>query len=412
MDVDINEVASAFANSAQEAFMLEDGEALARLFVFDEQVLDVFAVRIAGVDDFEPYVVLILDAMFAQLTATYLRYVRDRPAAGAEGGHAVLVRAAELLIAVLGASQGPWLVPLVRAVALALCRSAQRVCAATGDVAVFTQTASLLLRILIDLMSDSSALEASKRTGALAVAGLLLRVSLRTNAAPGAYANKAVEASSLPRAAFPVGDRVSYSYWLGRYYLVGYFVDRAREQLEYAFNECPAVHFHNKRAILRHLIAANMVRGRLPTARLLEKYDLEPVYGELARCFRRGDVAGFGRALGANMELFRSQGCFLLLLERTRLPMYRNAMQRLWRARGGGGPEHAKILEYRDILDAFQAATEAPMDTLEMESILASLVSQKLVLGYLFHHQRVVNLARKGAFPPLGRAGLPRPRAT
>ncbi|KAJ1726446.1 hypothetical protein LPJ61_005180 [Coemansia biformis] len=409
MDEDVNPVASAFVNSAQEAFMFENGEALAKLFVFGEQTLEVLGSKIGAVDDFEQYVVVVSDAIFAQFTATYLRYVRDRRSAGVEDGHKRLCRLTELLVAMLNVSQGPWLLPVLRSVVLALCASSQAVCGQTSDSAVFTQTASLLLRVLIDLLSDGSALESSKRMGALFVAGLLLRVSLRTNAAPGAYASKALEVRSLWSPAFSRRDRTSYSYWLGRYYLVCYYVDLAREQLQYAFNTCPTWHFHNKRAILRHLIVANMIRGRLPTQRLLDKYDLEPVYAELARCFRKGNVAGFQRALMGNMELFRSQGNFLLLLERTELLMYRNLLQRLCRLHGGS--ERSRIVAYRDILAVFQVASQNPaMDSLEMESILASLVSQKLVLGYLFHHQRLLNLSRKVAFPAIEWVGTAAPR--
>ncbi|KAJ2710975.1 hypothetical protein H4R19_003478 [Coemansia spiralis] len=411
MDEDVNPVASAFVNSAQEAFMFENGEALAKLFVFGEQTMAVLGSRLATVDDFEPYVVVVSDAIFGQFTATYLGYARDlRAAASAEDGHKQLCRMTELLVALLNLSQGPWLLAVLRPVVLALCASAQTVGAQTGDTTVFTQAASLLLRILIDLLSDSSgALESSKRAGALFVAGLLLRMSLRTSAAPGAYASKALEVRSLWGAGFSRRDRTSYSYWLGRYYLVCYYVDLAREQLEYAFNTCPMWHFGNKRAILRHLIVANMIRGRLPTLRLLAKYDLEPVYAELARCFRRGNVAGFERALVGSMELFRSQGNFLLLLERTKLLMFRNVLQRLCRIHGAS--ERGKIVAYRDILAAFQVATQNPaMDTLEMESILTSLVSQKLVLGYLFHHQRLLNLSRKVAFPAIAHVGVAAPR--
>ncbi|KAJ2769293.1 hypothetical protein IWQ57_003167 [Coemansia nantahalensis] len=406
---DVNPVASAFVNAAQEAFMFENGPALAKLFVFGDETLAVLSSRLAAVDDFEPYVVVASDAIFGQFTAAYLRYARDRRRAGAEDGHRQLCRVAELFVALLGRSQGPWLLPVLRAVVLALCGSAQATGAQTGDSAVFTQAASLLLRILIDLLGDSCPLESSKRAGAVFVAALLLRMSLRTSAAPGAYASKALEVRSLAGPAFSRRDRTSYSYWLGRYYLVCYYVDLAREQLEYAFGACPAWHYRNKRAILRHLIAANMIRGRLPTQRLLAKYDMEPVYAELARCFRRGNVAGFERALVGSMELFRAQGNFLLLLERTKLLMFRNVLQRMCRIHAGS--ERGKIVAYRDILTAFQVATQNPaMDTLEMESILASLVSQKLVLGYLFHHQRLLNLSRKMAFPAIARVGVAAPR--
>ncbi|PIA13905.1 hypothetical protein COEREDRAFT_83097 [Coemansia reversa NRRL 1564] len=378
MDEDVNTVASAFVNSAQEAFMFENGEALGKLFVFNERTVEILGSKLNTVEDFDQYVIVVTDPIFAQFTATYLRYVRDKSSQRPEDSHKTLCKTTELFIAVLNSVQGPWLLPV---------------------------SASLLLRLLIDLLSDNSPIESSKKLGALFVAGLLLRISLRTNAAPGAYASKALEVKSLwDTPAFSRRDRTSYSFWLGRYYLVCYYVDLARDQLEYAFNNCPGWHYHNKRVIMRHLFVANMIRGRLPSPRLLEKYDMEPVYAELVHHFCKGNLAGFQQALADNMDLFRSQGNFLILLERTKLLIYRNVLQRLRQIIGK--TERSKVISYRDILAAFRVSSQDPeMDVFEMESILSSLISQKLVHGFMFHHQKLLNLSLKAPFPPIMNAG-------
>ncbi|KAJ2854691.1 hypothetical protein J3B02_002550 [Coemansia erecta] len=305
------------------------------------------------------------------------------------------------------ASQGNWLIPVLRPLALALCRSAQTTYQATREPGAFAQTASILLRILIDLLSDNSTpLEQSKKQGSLFVAGLLLRISLRTNAAPGAYASKTLEVKNLSSSpVFSARDRVSYNYWLGRYYLVCFFIDLARTSLQYAFDHCPAWHYHNKRAILRHLIAANMIRGHLPTQGLLDQYEMEPVYSQLCLHFRKGNLVGFQQTLIDNMEFFRSQGNYLILLERTEILIYRNALRRATRILTNS--ERGKTMPYKDILTVFRVSSQNyGMDFFEMESILASLISQKIVLGYLFHHQKVLNLSKKLPFPPLLSVGL------
>ncbi|KAJ1842708.1 hypothetical protein LPJ57_009948 [Coemansia sp. RSA 486] len=407
MDAGYNSVANAIVNSAQEGFMFNDGQALARLFVFDEQTVGILGTKLAGIDDFGAYTVLITDPIFEQFTTKYLGYVRDSQLSRPEESHSNLCRVAELFTALMTASQGNWLIPVLRPLALALCRSAQATHQATRDPAAFAQTASVLLRILIDLLSDSSTpLAQSKKQGSLFVAGLLLRISLRTNAAPGAYASKALEVKTLSSSpAFSARDRVSYSYWLGRYYLVCYYVDLARTHLQYAFDSCPEWHYHNKRAILRHLIAANMIRGRLPAQDLLVRYDMEPVYSHLCLHFRKGNLVGFQQTLIDNMEFFRSQGNYLILLERTEILIYRNA---LWRASCIlANSERGKTMSYRDILATFRVSSQNyDMDYYEMESILASLISQKFVLGYMFHHQKLLNLSKKSPFPPISSVGL------
>ncbi|KAJ1811604.1 hypothetical protein LPJ75_004063 [Coemansia sp. RSA 2598] len=407
MDTGYNGVANAIVNSAQEGFMFNDGQALARLFVFDSQTVGILGSKLAGIDDFSPYTVLITDPIFEQFTTKYLSYVRDSPVVRPEESHGNLCRVAELLTALMTASQGNWLIPVLRPLALALCRSAQATHRATREPAAFAQTASVLLRILIDLLSDNTAsLEQSKKQGSLFIAGLLLRISLRTSAAPGAYASKTLEVKGLSGSrAFSAKDRVSYNYWLGRYYLVCYYVDHARTHLQYAFDHCPAWHHHNKRAILRHLIAANMIRGLLPTQELLSRYGMEPVYSQLCLHFRKGNLVGFQQTLIDNMEFFRSQGNYLILLERTEILVYRNA---LWRAtRVLANSERGKTMSYRDVLTTFRVASQnLDMDFFEMESIMASLISQKFVLGYMFHHQKVLNLSKKMPFPPITSVGM------
>ncbi|KAJ2757091.1 hypothetical protein GGI19_000332 [Coemansia pectinata] len=406
MNVDYNGVASAFTNSAQESFMFSNGEALAKLFVFSDQTIEVISSKLQDVSKFDQYTIVMSNATFAQFTETYLQYARDSPAMTEDERHKLLCRVAELYIAVQAGSHGDWLAPVMRQVALALCWSAQTAYMATGDAGAYTQTASLLLRLLIDLLSDSSPMESSKKLGSLFVAALLLRISLRTSAAPGAYASKALEVKrmwNLP--IFSRRDRTSYSYWLGRYYLVCYYVESARSQLEYAFSSCPEWHYHNKRAILRHLLVANMIRGRLPSMRLLDKYEMEPVYAHLAHHFRKGNLAGFQRVLADNLEFFRSQGNYLILLERTEILIYRNALLRLNRIHAN--LEGGRTIPYRDILVAFRLSSQnLDMDVLEMESILSSLVAQKFVLGFLFHHQQLVNLSKKQPFPPIMAADL------
>ncbi|KAJ1924892.1 hypothetical protein GGI16_000230 [Coemansia sp. S142-1] len=406
MNVDYNGVASAFTNSAQESFMFSNGEALAKLFVFSDQTIEIISNKLQDVSDFSQYTIIMSNATFEQFTATYLQYARDSPAMADDERHKLLCRVTELYIAVQAGSHGDWLVPMMRSVALALCQSAQRAYMATGDAGAYTQAASLLLRLLIDVLSDSSPVESSKKLGSLFVAALLLRISLRTSAAPGAYASKALEVKrmwNLP--VFSPRDRTSYSYWLGRYYLVCYYVESARSQLEYAFSSCPEWHYHNKRAILRHLLVANMIRGRLPRAKLLDKYEMEPVYAHLTHHFRKGNLAGFQRVLADNVEFFRSQGNYLILLERTEILIYRNALLRLSRIHASSESGH--IIPYRYILVAFRLSSQnLDMDVLEMESILSSLIAQKFVLGFLFHHQQLVNLSKKQPFPPIMAADL------
>ncbi|KAJ2124804.1 hypothetical protein IW147_001409 [Coemansia sp. RSA 720] len=406
----MNPVLQAFVTSANHAFTHEDGTTLGKLFVFTPSTVSELGRRISASDNFDQYTSHITDPVHAQTTHVYLTYVRDSQFVSAEAGHGQLCRLAELLTVALTAATNGWLVQVVRAVALALCMQAQWAFASTGDAAVYTQTATRLLQLLIVALGDTGPEQTSKKRVAVAVAGLLLRVSLRTSAAPGAYAGKALEARALlGSSSVPRRDKVSFMYWLGRYYLVCYNIDAARIQLDRAFTMCPAWHYHNKRIILRYLFVANMICGRLPTRRLLEKYDMESVYYQLVACFKAGDLAGFQNVLVDHMDMFREQGNFLVLLERTKMLIYRTALRRV--SLIDRGEERANVVQYRDVLTAFRVSAQNPdMDVFEMEGILASLISQKLVLAFLFHHQKLVNLSRKTPFPVISQIGKTKPR--
>ncbi|KAJ1962143.1 hypothetical protein GGI12_002826 [Dipsacomyces acuminosporus] len=407
MDDYVNNVVSMFVQSAQEGFMFEDGDSLSQLFVFADEVTGHLCSQISDVDDFEQYTIIMSDDLFARFTASYLTYVRCLPSADTEDRCRLIYKVADSFIAVFSRPGVYWLVPVMRSLAFALFKTAQEQDRLSEDTAAHVQAASRLQSLLNNVLSDRDPLPDSKHLGALFIAGLLIRVSLFIGTMPPAHAAVSnVSKAKLKMSFFSNRDQMTYRYWVGRYYLVCYRFEAARADLDYAFNACPSSHHHNKRAILRHLVVASMVRGRLPSERLLEKYDMEPVYYEIVRNFRAGNIAGFQAALIENMDFFRSQGNFLILLERTEILMYRNALKRLARILSADGK--VKIMTYSHMLTAFQVASQNfDMDVSEMESILASLIAQKYVHGYLFHHQQAINLSVKLPFPRIDTVSLP-----
>ncbi|KAJ1949160.1 hypothetical protein FBU59_001265 [Linderina macrospora] len=409
MNGGLNQVVLSIAQSASEGFMLEDGDALASLFVFSDTVITQLGSAISNVQDFAPYQAAILDEPFARFTAAYLTYVRDYSHSDASQRSKGMYHVADMFIPVFSPPGRHWLVRVLRSIAASLYQVAQiEDRAEMGSSAAHVQAASRLQSMLMSVLSDRDQLPESKHMGALFVAGLLVRVSLKIGAMPPAHAAVSnVAKAGLDFAYFSLRDQMTYKYWIGRYYLVCYRFEAAHRELEYAFNACPAYHEHNKHAILRHLVVANMIRGRLPTHYLLTKYDVEPVYGFLIHHFRQGNVAAFQTILMDNMEFFRSQGTFLILYERTEILMYRNVLKKVRNILAEGTQQH-RAIPYKHILTAFQMASRNPnMDVPEMESIVSSLISQKYVHGYLFHHQQLLNLGSKTQFPPIKDVILP-----
>ncbi len=186
------------------------------------------------------------------------------------------------------------------------------------------------------------------------------------------------------------GDIVTYRYFVGRLNMFEDLYDLAEENLNYAFQHCHKDAVGNKKRILNYLIPVKMLRGRLPTEALLQKYQLVE-YIPLVISIRRGDLRTFHKTLATHQDEFIRRGTYLLL-EKCQTVCHRNLFKRIFR-----------ILEKHQLpLDNVVNAVKwlgMDMDLDEVECILANLIFRGYVRGYLSHSKRILVLSKKDPFP-------------
>ncbi|KAK4537035.1 hypothetical protein CDCA_CDCA10G3060 [Cyanidium caldarium] len=298
---------------------------------------------------------------------------------------------------------GNWAVPVVHRFGRELLHCAMRLDASEADrdaLATDPERAhahlraaeSVLKRGLALMMSDRTADERySKRQGALGMIVFLLRIYFALNNLRLCTSLvRTVESPGFPAvdAGFALDQRVPYHYYVGRMALYEDRYAAAAEHLTRATRECPLRYARNRRRLLTYLVPVRLALGRMPSSRLLQRYGLVQYTG-ICQALRTGDIARFDWQLHRYAGHFRRTGT-MLLIERLRPLVYRALFRRI-----------AQLLRSTRIaLEACRCGMlDAEMELDEVECVLANLIYQGYVRGYLSHEKRYLVLSAQNAFP-------------
>ncbi|RUS32590.1 hypothetical protein BC938DRAFT_474998 [Jimgerdemannia flammicorona] len=198
---------------------------------------------------------------------------------------------------------------------------------------------------------------------------------------------------------YPVGQQVTYRYYVGRYYLYQHQLRKAEKELEFAFRRCTRHHYKNKRHILIHLLTAKLILGYRPTSQLLERYKLVDLFGPLIQAMLSGNVAQYVTALDAHMEWFLRMKSYLLLKERGKVIVWRNLFRKVYLITRE--PNRNKI-RMENCLIALRISTQDPSyDEMDTEALLVTLLDQGYMKGYLHHYQSIAVMSNQRPFPPV-----------
>lgn len=300
---------------------------------------------------------------------------------------------------------------------------------------------------------DSNGRPEGRRIGIYMTANLCLKLFFqcrKLRSAEQVFGN--IYSQSPPLSLFPASQRVTFLYYLGRYHFANNHFFRAQNALQGAYDQCHVQALRQRRLILIYLIAANVILGRFPSSRLLQRPEasgLQEKFGPLCRAIVRGDLASFRQYLdmdGGNADWFLSKRILLQLSNRCETLVWRSFARRtfvLFGFQGDVANKKAPTLSLQDmrhlaiflekkalgLIDKapklngltdgqFGAVTQprgytdpdlldvvdpAPplLPTMEVvESIVASLVEQDLLHGFISHsQQRFAITGVKGALP-------------
>uniref|UniRef100_A0A915D7T3 PCI domain-containing protein 2 homolog n=1 Tax=Ditylenchus dipsaci TaxID=166011 RepID=A0A915D7T3_9BILA len=191
---------------------------------------------------------------------------------------------------------------------------------------------------------------------------------------------------------FSMADKITYNYFLGRKAMFDMDLALSEKSLSFAFKHCPGSHVRNKRFILMYLIPVKMFLGHMPTLHLLQFYNLEQ-FSTVVESVKNGNLRQLNEALQKHQHFFIKCGIFLML-EKLKVITYRNLFKKV-----------ATILNTHLIkLEAFSVVLSylgSEMDSDELACILANLIAQKKIKGYISHQKQTLVLSKQVAFPAL-----------
>ncbi|KHJ97006.1 PCI domain protein [Oesophagostomum dentatum] len=204
---------------------------------------------------------------------------------------------------------------------------------------------------------------------------------------------RAIDNSGALYQSFSMADKVTYNYFLGRKAMFDADLPLAEKSLSYAFRNCPADCLSNKRLVLIYLIPVKMFLGHMPTAELLQKYQLEEFH-DVVEAVKEGNLAKLDQALEANEHFFIQCGIFLML-EKLRAITFRTLFKRIATIVGG------HLIPLKAFYTIIQYLGVTDVDEDELECIVANLIAEKKIKGYISHQHQKLVISKKDPFPPL-----------
>merc|ERR1739848_426985 len=192
---------------------------------------------------------------------------------------------------------------------------------------------------------------------------------------------------------FSKAHLITYRYFVGKKAMFDADYKLADELLTFAFERCHRNARANKRTVLIYLLPVKMQRGRMPSDELLQRYDLLP-FLDVKQAVVRGDLLKLNEALDKHQEFFIQVGIFLIL-EKLKVLTYRNLFKRT-----------AQLMNTHQIpVDAFRVALhhmgEIDVDTDEVQCIIANLIYDGYLKGYISHQHQKLIISKQKPFPSL-----------
>lgn len=256
------------------------------------------------------------------------------------------------------------------------------------------RAADLIMGFFRVCASDNrSSQEDSKRWGMLYLVNQLFKIYFKINKLHLCKPLiRAIDSSNL-KDLFKISQLVTYKYYVGQKAMFDSDFVRAEEYLSFAFLRCHKKCFKNKQLILMYLIPVKMLLGHMPSLKLLEKYELMQ-FAELSQAVIEGNLLKLNASLVKHENFFIRWGIYLIL-ERLKIITYRNLFKKV----------HLLLKTYQIPVDAFLTALKfmkvEDIDHEEVLCILANLIYEGKIKGYIsYQHQKLV-VSKQNAFPAL-----------
>ncbi|XP_076632137.1 PCI domain-containing protein 2 isoform X1 [Colletes latitarsis] len=233
----------------------------------------------------------------------------------------------------------------------------------------------------------------TKRWGMLTLVNQLLKIYFRINKLHLCRPLIRAIESSPYKAHFALAQQITYKFFVGRKAMFDSDYKAADEYLTYAFEHCHKQSTKNKRLILTYLVPVKMLLGYMPKHSLLEKYNLMEFW-ELMEAVKRGDLRNLEKVMEKHESFFIGAGIYLIV-EKLKIIAYRNLFKKVYLVL------NIHQIPVQSLLLALQMHGIDDVDMDEVECIVANLIYEGKIKGYISHQHKKLVISKQIPFPRL-----------
>ncbi|XP_076664326.1 PCI domain-containing protein 2 [Andrena cerasifolii] len=233
----------------------------------------------------------------------------------------------------------------------------------------------------------------TKRWGMLALVNQLLKIYFRINKLHLCRPLIRAIESSPYKAHFALAQQITYKFFVGRKAMFDSDYKAADEYLTYAFEHCHKQSSKNKRLILTYLVPVKMLLGYMPKQSLLEKYNLMEFW-ELMEAVKKGDLRNLEKVMEKHEAFFIGAGIYLIV-EKLKIITYRNLFKKVYLVL------NIHQIPVQNLLSALQMHGIEDVDMDEVECIVANLIYEGKIKGYISHQHKKLVISKQNPFPRL-----------
>jgi len=197
---------------------------------------------------------------------------------------------------------------------------------------------------------------------------------------------------------FPMSDKVTFSYYMGRLDLFNSNIISAEKHLYFAYINCPEDYecAKNKRLIFLYLMVARLIIGKFPKEILLKKYGYYEYFNDLIQAVKQGNFTAYNAILNRQQDWFINTGIYMILKKQLESLMFRNLFMRVFNlAKMGKNP----MISYYSLLNAFKVAGINDFDLDDVECVAVSLIHKGYMKAFVNNETQLIYLSKKEPFP-------------
>ncbi|XP_065313876.1 PCI domain-containing protein 2-like isoform X2 [Gordionus sp. m RMFG-2023] len=240
-----------------------------------------------------------------------------------------------------------------------------------------------------------SSAQYSKKWGMLYLVNQLFKIYFKINRLPLCKPLIRAVENSKSLENYPLSQIVTYKFYVGRKAFYDLDYEKANVFLSFSFQHCNKYITKNIRLILIYLIPVKILLGYNPSHGVLSKYDLLP-FEPIIQSIKDGNLGMLERSKEANKKFFIQSGIYLFM-DKLKIVCIRNLFKKVFLILGSF---QIDITSFLTALN-FAGYEEADCDLDEIECLLANLIYEGKIKGYISHQHKKLVVSKLNAFPKL-----------